>query len=299
MKVIRPITITDASLVSSTAPESDYPAWASGTTYAVGNRVILTSTHRRYESLVGSNLGNNPATDDGTKWLDLGQTNRWAMFDNRVGTNTTRAASLTVELQPGSIDALALIDADAESATVTMTVSGTEVYSGTRSFMNAGVPINNWFAYFFEPIGRKTTVFFLDLPVYPDAVTTVEVIGGGATATVSVGTLVVGRQADLGEAELGVDLGIVDYSRKETDQFGVTSVVERSWSKRMTLRTLIQTDQVDATQRLLAGLRATPVLWIGDESFESLIIFGFYKEFSLDLAFPTVSYCSLTVEGLT
>lgn len=296
MKVIRPVTITDASLVSSDVAETDHPAWASGTSYALGANVIRA--HRRWESLVASNLGNDPTTNP-DKWLDLGPTNRWAMFDNRVGTQTERATSLTVELQPGSIDALALIDTDAESATVTMMVGATEVYSGERSFMNAGVPINNWFAYFFEPIGRKTTVFFLDLPVFPDAITTVEVIGGGATATVSVGTLIVGRAADLGEAEHGAGVGIVDYSRKETDIFGVTSVVERSWSKRMTLRTLIQTDQVDATQRLLAGLRATPVLWIGDEELESLIIYGFYKEFSIDLAFPTVSYCSLTVEGLT
>ena len=48
-----------------------------------------------------------------------------------------------------------------------------------------------------------------------------------------------------------------------------------------------------------AALRATPVLWIGSESFESLTVYGFYKEFSIDLAYPTVSYCSLTIEGLT
>ena len=28
-------------------------------------------------------------------------------------------------------------------------------------------------------------------------------------------------------------------------------------------------------------------------------VYGFYKEFSIDLAYPTVSYCSLTIEGLT
>jgi len=46
-------------------------------------------------------------------------------------------------------------------------------------------------------------------------------------------------------------------------------------------------------------LPGTPVLWIGSESFESLTVYGFYKEFSIDLAYPTVSYCSLTIEGLT
>ena len=46
MKLIRPTTLTDAMLTSSTAPENDYAVWASGTAYAVGSRVILTSTHR-------------------------------------------------------------------------------------------------------------------------------------------------------------------------------------------------------------------------------------------------------------
>ena len=47
MKLIRPTALTDAMLTSSTAPENDYAVWASGTAYAVGSRVILTSTHRR------------------------------------------------------------------------------------------------------------------------------------------------------------------------------------------------------------------------------------------------------------
>jgi pimeloyl-ACP methyl ester carboxylesterase len=109
MRLIRPTTLTDAMLTSSTAPETDYPAWSSATAYAVGARVILTATHRRYEALAAS-TNVSPSTDP-TKWLDLGPTNRWAMFDARVGTATSRAASLQVGLAPGAIDALALIEA--------------------------------------------------------------------------------------------------------------------------------------------------------------------------------------------
>ena len=113
MKLIRPTALTDAMLSSSTAPENDYAAWGSGTAYAVGARVILTSTHRRYEALAAS-TGVNPASDP-TKWLDIGPTNRWAMFDQRVGTATTRAGSLQVVLAPGATDGVALIDTNAES----------------------------------------------------------------------------------------------------------------------------------------------------------------------------------------
>jgi hypothetical protein len=297
MKLIRPTALADAMLTSSTAAENDHPVWAAGTAYAVGARVILTVTHRRYEALAGS-AGVNPASDP-TKWLDLGPTNRWAMFDDRVGTATAQAGSLQVVLAPGATDGVALIDTDAESATVSLTVSGTQLYSKTQSFNAGGNAIDSWFAWFFEALGKKSSMLFLDIPVYETGVLNVAMTRDNPADLVSCGTLLVGRQFDIGDTEHGVDLGIIDYSRKEIDQFGVTSVVERAFAKRMTARVVMQTSAIDDVHRTLAAIRATPVLWIGSESFESLTVFGFYKEFSIDLAYPTVSYCSLTIEGLT
>jgi hypothetical protein len=297
MKLIRPTTLTDAMLTTSTAPENDYAVWSAGTAYAVGARVILTATHRRYEALAGS-TGVNPVSDP-SNWLDIGPTNRWAMFDDRVGTATTRAGSLQVVLAPGATDGVALIDTNGESATVTLMVSGSPLYSKTQSFNVGGTAIDNWFSWFFEPLGRKSSLLFLDIPVYEAGVLTVTVIRDNPADLVSCGTLLVGRQFTIGDTEHGADIGIIDYSRKETDQFGVTSVVERAFAKRMTARVVMQTSAIDDVHRNLAALRATPVLWIGSESFESLTVYGFYKEFSIDLAFPTVSYCSLTIEGLT
>tara|TARA_R110000782_G_scaffold270373_1_gene370636 strand:+ start:4257 stop:5105 length:849 start_codon:yes stop_codon:yes gene_type:complete len=258
MKLLRPVTITDAMLTSSTAPENDHPAWNAGTAYVTGNRVILASTHRRYEALAAS-TGINPASDP-TKWLDLGPTNRWAMFDARVGTATTRTASLQAMLAPGAVDAVALIDTDAESATVTLTVDGVTNYTSTQSFNLGGNAIDNWFSWFFEPIGRKSTLLFLDVPVYANGVVTVTIARDNPADIVSCGSLLLGRQLSLGDTEHGVDIGIIDYSRKETDQFGVISVVERAFAKRMTARVVMPTDAVDDIHRNLAALRATPVL---------------------------------------
>jgi hypothetical protein len=297
MRLIRPTTLTDAMLTSSTAPETDYPAWSSVTAYTVGARVILAATHRRYEALAAS-TNVSPSTDP-TKWLDLGPTNRWAMFDARVGTATSRTGSLQVGLAPGAIDALALIDTEAESATVTLTAGGLQVYSRSQTFNVGGVAIDNWFSWFFEPLGRKTSMLFLDVPVYAAGQLSVTLTRDNPADSVSCGTLLVGRQLSLGDTEHGADIGIIDYSRKETDQFGVTSVVERAFAKRMTAKVVMPTDAIDDIHRSLAALRATPVLWIGSESFESLTVYGFYKEFSIDIAYPTVSYCSLTIEGLT
>lgn len=137
------------------------------------------------------------------------------------------------------------------------------------------------------------------MPVYEAGIITVTMTRDNPADLVSCGALLFGRQFTIGETEHGADIGIIDYSRKETDQFGVTSVVERAFAKRMTARVVMPTSAIDDVARNLAALRASPVLWIGSESFESLTVYGFYKEFSIDLAYPTVSYCSLTIEGLT
>jgi len=89
MQIIKPITVTDSILTATNVPENDFPQWAAGTTYSIGNKVVSLTTHKIYESLINSNLGNNPTTDDGTKWLDLGATTRWKAFDTKIGNRAT------------------------------------------------------------------------------------------------------------------------------------------------------------------------------------------------------------------
>ena len=56
MKIIRPITLTDAMLTSSNVPETDYTAYNAATTYVGGDRCIDTTLHTVYESLPSSGI---------------------------------------------------------------------------------------------------------------------------------------------------------------------------------------------------------------------------------------------------
>ena len=277
-----------------------YAAWASGTTYAQNAIVISPTTHRRYQSVIASNVGHDPtAAGSSAYWTDIGPTNRWAMFDQGVGSKSQETGTIVVTLAPGQVDSLVVLDTDAELVNVTMTVSSSTVYNVTQSTNVGGNAITDWFLYFFEPIGKRNTVTFLDLPPYPSGVITVTFTGADPAGAVSVGTLIVGNALNIGSTEVGASVGIRDYSKKETDDFGVTTVVERAWSKRMELRCMLDTANVDTIQRELAKVRAIPCIWIGEDGFDSLTIYGFFADFSLDLAFPNISYCSLTIEGLT
>lgn len=126
MRVIAPLQVTDAMIVSTNVPETDYPAWSAVTAYAVGARVIKTATHRQYECIT-ANTGVDPATDStSTHWLDIGATNRWKAFDRLISDPVVRAGGMTYVLQPGRLtDAVALFGLNA--ATVRIEVSDPSV----------------------------------------------------------------------------------------------------------------------------------------------------------------------------
>ncbi len=293
MKMLRPLTITDALLTSSSVAEADFAVWSAATTYAVGDKVI--KAHRIWQSVVASNLNHAPDTSGVSYWVDVGPTNRWAMFDTTVGTKTTATDSLSVTLTPGRIDSIAVLTATCAEVEIAVQVGSETVYSRTESMIDSGVIID-WFGYFFdEPVPRSDLVL-TDLPVYGEGVLTVTLSGSGAIAC---GALIVGRQAEIGNVLQSPTVGIIDFSSITRDDFGNPTLVKRSFSKRCDVKLALTRAQVDYVYALLADYRATPMVWIGGENaYQSLIVFGYYKDFEIDIAFPTLSYCTLSIEGM-
>ena len=295
MKVIAPTTFVSAThLVSSTATEV-YAAYNAGTTYAK-DAFVDYGTHI-YQSLVNSNTGNTPSTSP-TFWVLVGPDNTHAMFDDQISTATTSASPLTVVLATGLANSLALFGLVGNQVTVNITdgAGGPNVYSRTVSL--DGTFIFDWYQYFFEPYVQVEELVLTDLPPYAAARLTVSLTG---PSTVQIGQLVFGTQYELGDAEYGASVGIIDYSRKDTDEFGTTTFVERAFSKRMTARLMLDTVQISRVQQVLARVRAKPSVWVGvpgDATFNPLTVYGYYRDFSVDVAYPTKSYCSLEIEGL-
>lgn len=294
MKFLTPVAITDSMLVSSSIAETDHPAWSAATAYAVGARVVLASTHSIYQRLVAGTTAQSPDVDS-ANWIRIGPTNRWCMFDRATGTLSTATDSITVTIAPGMVRGIALLDITGNSVTVTMTNGGTTVYSRTVS-LNTGYGVNDWDTYFFNDIVRKSTVVLTDLPPYSAGQITVTVSGSGP---VSVGTVAAGSVLRLGRPRFGMSLGIIDYSVKSTDAYGATTVTQRAFAKRMTVPVVVSATDVDEVSRRLALIRATPVVWIASTSYDQSIVYGFFKEFAIDVAYPEFSNCSLTIEGLS
>ena len=485
MKLIRPFTVTAASLTSSVA-ETDATEYASTATYAAGATAMWTvgadATHHVYESVVDGNVGN--ALTDAAKWLDLGPTNRFAMFDQKNGTSTT-AASIDVSVDvTGRADGLALLNLTGEQVYISMEVDGTartnlatysedfsnaiwfkfsagvtanagtapngtttadfikpsgvttsqglsynsafgagtfsfSVYAKAGGYPRLGIrvddgavyaikstfdlslgtvvssvagtatitdvgggwyrctatgsnpagnfgavvgwvieplpagalcqdaytadgvsgtylwgaqieasgaassylpnttaavtsttqtvyertyslqqddAITSWYAYFTEEIVYQTDLVLTDLPLYTNPVVRVVITG---IDTVSCGSMVLGQTRELGAAVYGAQAGIIDYSKKETDDFGNYTIVERAFAKRNTFKLVVANTEIDSLYTMLAAYRVTPAVWIGADDYACTWIFGFYRSFGVEIAQIEKSYLTLEIEGLT
>ena len=301
LRLLQPVTVDNGVLAASSVPEDDAPAWAAEATYAAGARVVTASTHRVHESLINGNTGFDPASTSG-KWFDVGPTNRWAMFDQALGTATIASTAIELTLTP-SIATTALAILDTNAATVRVRAAG---YDRTQDVNDAGKVL-----FFGLTVAAGASVLVTLTPAPPtasprrwdDGASWIdEAVWRDSRAagdgTITVGTFLVGQVKGLGVTEASPTAGITDFSRKTVDDFGEVSVVPRAWAKRMTARALIRTASIDQVAARITAVRARPSLWIGQEGVDSLTVYGFFKEFSIEVG-EGVSKLSLTIEGLS
>lgn len=270
-----------------------YLAYNGATNYSAGAVVTDTTNHLLYESLQGSNTGH--ALTETAWWLSLGPSNRWAMFDQKTSTQTTRPLDITVELAAtGRIDTVALLNVDAASVNITVMDGATEAYNQDYSLVTTD-GITDWFAWFFEPIVRKTDLVVSDIPNVLDPAITMTLTD---TDSVSVGHCVAGLSRDLGGTQYGAQVGITDYSRKTQDDFGNWYIVERGFNKRGKFIVFMENQNIDFVFNLLSSYRATPVLLIGSEQYTSTFLFGLLKDWNIEIPYVSHSALSIEVDGL-
>lgn len=295
-KLIRPASVT-ASNLTSNVPET-VAEYSSAATYAAGALVANTSgtspTYRIYESAIDGNVGN--ALSDDTKWLDTGPTNRMAMFDTSPSTLTASDSDIDVSIViDGRADTIGLLNCQADTIQITMTAAGATVYDQTFS-MRETAYITDWYAYHTEAITYKPDLVVANLPAYNGC--TLRVQARRTTGTRAIGVMVAGLARDLGGTLYGASTGIRDFSRKDTDDFGNVSLVERSYAKTGSFKLVCDAAQADANSTLLADYRATPTLFVGVEGYPSSWIYGWPKDWRNEFAFRGKNYLNLEIEGL-
>lgn len=305
MRVIAPITITDAKLFSTSVPENDYPHWVIGTSYAINAYVIHTATHRVYRSAKSGNISNYPPTDSGLNWIEVGATNRWRVFDQKVSNLTTVVGSMQYQIKPTTemISAVGLINVGGATITVeTFDSSGVKIFSKViNRFGNSSIV--DWYTFFTTDLTLEDVDDTIIDGVNGFSGTTVVITVAGVTGSdnVTLGQLVVGTSYELGVTLTGTTIGIIDYSTKERDQYGNAVIVERAFADTVEFQFMLPTDRARRVKSLLSGLRATPALYYvsADLVPYGAQVYGFFQGFDIPLSNDGTCFANLTIEGLT
>jgi hypothetical protein len=284
-------------MVTSSSATETVALWSSTTTYSQDQRVRYGDFV--YVSLQNSNLNKQPDTNP-TWWIRYGPSNRWAMFDTSNSTKTVAASPLTVTVNFTNtvIDSLAFFGLSGTSLTVEIVDTQTNNTIFNQTYGLDDTIITDWYTYFFAPYNLREDLFILNIPPYGNTAVTVTLSSG---SNVGIGTMIAGNLIQIGATQYGVNIGIKDYSVKETNDFGDITFVRRAYSKRMSASVFVYNSDLRRVHKVLTDLRAVPAVWIGseDSKYEPTVLYGFYKDFTTEISYPDASIMNIELEGLT
>ena len=283
VNIMVPLEITAAKITSSTiSPEDPNPAWSSGSTYAKGNQVFSASTHRVYESLKDSNTDHDPTVDANrfdatgapTWWFEVGPTNKFAMFDGLVSTQSSGGSPLTVVLKPGAFNGFAMfgIDGDHLHVTVKDAPGGTVIYDYNEDLEGSAPP--DYYEYFFDPFRPQTKFVATGIPPYSNSEITFTITKGSGNA--KIGMFACGDLRPIGAPLRGASVEPQDFSYIQTNDFGITTVKKRWNATGMNISAKMPVEDANLVLDVVTDLLGTPCVVIGSEkvNYEGMTVFG-------------------------
>lgn len=297
LSVIVPNTIGSAQITSSNVPENDYPVWTAGATFASGAFCISTVTHRVYQSMKDANTGHDPTnilnqSSPTIWWFDYGPTNRMAMFDGDVSTQTAITSPLTAVLKTGIFNSIYLagLDADDVSIVVKDAPGGNVIFS--LDVPLEGSAPGDYDEYFWDPFKPLTDLVVSGIDQYGAAELTINISKG--SGIVKCGVMTVGDLRDLGQTLYGVEVKPKTYAYIDTDKFGVTKIVRRKATTDLSLTAFVKPEDADTIVDIIQSVLDVPCIWIGCNlpGYRAMRVFGLGSGV---MKYPTFGQCQLSL----
>ncbi len=256
-----------------------YGTYSGGATYIVDDivTVISADSHKLYESQQAGNIGH--AVTDDAWWLEIGDTNRWAMFDGAVQSQTVQPDSISFVLSPGVlVNTLGALNVSGASMRVQQSVSG---YDRTQSLVTHDVL--SWYDWYYEDLVATGDVVFDDIPPYPasDLTVTVTALEDEPAA---LGACLLGKERTIGTTHWEIDAGANDYSTTTTDAFGRVRLVRRSNSKVQRFDVSIRPGFQSEVYRLLRQYMSTEMLFIGTSDYSMTFTYGYLGQWNVPIS---------------
>ena len=305
-KVIEPNTLTLSACSIAESDAVDGATWDSTTTYAKDAPVRYN--HVKYKSAVDGNVGNDPSlTENNTgtdlKWRKIGATAPYLMLDDFVETQTVGVMgsplTFTVPFDHANSFSLLNLVADSVSVKITDGEGGDGVlFEKTYTLIEDNRSLS-LYEYNFSRIKNTTSIIAADLAYGVGG--TLEVTVNSEAQPPAMGHVVVGVSHYIGDTKPDAETKVTDYSRKIVDDFGVATLVKRSFARRISLPIYLHPDQSDYVADILTSLRAKPCVWVGDnrdEGYTALTVYGWIEDWRSVYSGPNEQQLSVDIQGL-
>ena len=305
-KVIEPNTLTLTACSVAESDAVDGVTWNSTTTYALD--ALVRYNHVRYKSLAASNVGKDPsveANNSGTAavWRKLGATGPYKMLDDFVETQTvgTAGTPLTFTVPFDHANSFALLNLSADTVTVKITdgTGGDGVLFENTYGLVSDISSLSLYEYSFSRIKQTSSIIATDIAYGVGG--TMEVTINASAQAPAIGHVVVGVAHNIGITKMDAESRITDYSKKTVDDFGVATLVKRSFAQRTSLPLYLHPDQSDYVAGIFTSLRARPCVWIGDnndDGYNALTVYGWIEDWRSVYSGPNEQQLSVDIQGL-
>jgi hypothetical protein len=307
MKVLKTLVMTDANLTSSTVPENDHLAWSAATNYALGDRVIVLSSHKIYQSLQAANLNHDPLDDTQNDpddlpvwWVEVSATNRWKPFDGLRNNQVIGTSPMEYVITPDVVtDGVALLNVDAQDVDVVVTFESVEVYN--ENFPLVSRVVSSWYEFFFKPFQVQRNIFIDGLP--PLIGGEINVTLNRADGDVGVGILAVGNSLFIGQAVYGAVSDVRSFSRNEPNEFGVSRIVRRNPKVLTKQRVIADKALTTFLFELRETLESVPSVWstvddVDSEFFNAYVLNGIADRFVINAENPVQTTLELELREI-
>lgn len=306
----------------------DNPAWclAEGYYADVENGVwqvyaSLNAGHSPPESLSGTtvyweeygdlNVGYTPALyceGDDAYWAKMGSTNKWAQFDPYTNTATTGievaggGTEISWSMRIDSAGTIAFFNLVARDLSLVVRADdGTVLWS--KDVVITPNTSSSWFSYFYGGQAEQTPQdLFYILPRNLFGNILDVVISSPGTCT--LGMFRFGYNTYIGTTLYEPKVGIVDYSKKTTNDYGDTTLSVGAYKKYCNIDVSLEQSDIDKVFSRLASFRGRGVVVVADNSdaeeqqLQSMLLYGFLNDWYVNHKSINHTVCTVEVTGL-
>lgn len=278
--------ISDGQISSPIAETRNLLPSTVGVYYQYIMEATATTTESPYILLSGQASSN--WKHRGYEWVfDSVDNSSAALYDPTVPTSILNSPDTFISYS-GTITLE--IDASNTNTLFTYGMSGTDVtyslidkttsevyYMETRQLYSRET--TGFFSYLFGGFTFGDQRDLIEYPIKFNSKMKIEITPRDNDARISI--VSIGKKRTLGVTQYGVQLGIEDYSTKDTDDSGRTILTEGRYKDTAQAIVYIDQSSADAVKRVLTSYRATPLVFIVAEEIETSILYGFIRDFEL------------------